>query len=68
MNKETLEEMRKNPDNWIWGVIYFNKKDPRVFLPKRIKGFGITINFAKPLSYVIVLLTIAFVVYWSFLR
>ena len=44
-----------NPDNFpqqVWfagGIIYFNRTDPRVFVPKR-SGLGITVNFARPLS------------------
>ena len=39
-----------DPNNWKWGIIYFNKQDPRILPPKRIAGFGWTINFANPKS------------------
>jgi uncharacterized membrane protein len=33
-----------DPSNWKWGVIYYNKNDKRVFVPKRSPRFGWTIN------------------------
>lgn len=47
---ETLEMWHKDPNNWKWGFIYFNKKDKRIFPPKKIKSLGWTVNFANPLS------------------
>lgn len=42
------DEMHKDPNNWKFGIFYFNPNDPRLFLPKRIPAFGITLNFANP--------------------
>ena len=39
-------------DSWRFGVFYYNKRDARLFLPKR-SGLGWTINFAQPLAVVI---------------
>ncbi|MDQ1138673.1 MAG: DUF5808 domain-containing protein [Pedobacter agri] len=39
--------------NWKLGLFYFNKKDSRLFVPKRIKILGWTLNFANPLSYLV---------------
>jgi uncharacterized membrane protein len=33
--------------SWKWGILYFNKKDSRIFIPKKI-GLGWSINFARP--------------------
>ncbi|AWK03200.1 hypothetical protein HYN56_02780 [Flavobacterium crocinum] len=53
-NQEPSEEEQNNwshdPDNWIWGLFYYNPKDKRMFPPKRIKEMGLTINFANPNS------------------
>jgi uncharacterized membrane protein len=38
--------------NWKLGVVYYNPKDSRSFVPKRI-GIGWTLNFAQPFSYLI---------------
>ncbi len=39
-----------NPDNWYFYFIYFCPEDPRFVVPKRIAGFGWTLNFARPLA------------------
>lgn len=46
-SKETLEKWSKDPNNWVWGMFYYNKEDQRLFLPKRIAWMGLTINFAN---------------------
>jgi uncharacterized membrane protein len=54
-NKETFDQWHNDPFNWRFGVFYYNKKDKRLFRPKRIRGFGWTVNFANPLSYLTLL-------------
>ena len=49
-SKETMDEWHNDPSNWKWGVLYFNKKDKRIFVPKRQKFLGFTVNFANPNS------------------
>jgi hypothetical protein len=36
--------------NWKLGCVYFCRQDPRLIVPKRIKGLGWTLNFARPLA------------------
>lgn len=60
MNKDLEQE---NPENWKLDIFYFNKKDPRFIVPKRLKILGWTFNFARPISYVLMGLIIAFVIY-----
>ncbi len=59
-----MEEFDKDPSNWIFGIFYFNKKDKRIFPPKRLSLLGWTINFANPFSIMtfvaIILLMILF--------
>ena len=45
MTREELEACWKDPQNRKWGV-YYCKADPRVIVPKRLKGLGWTIKFA----------------------
>jgi len=52
-SQETLNQWHKDPNNWKWGMFYFNKKDKRIFPPKRISMAGWTVNFANPLSVMI---------------
>jgi uncharacterized membrane protein len=58
-SKETLNEWSKDPANWFLGIFYFNKKDKRIFPPKRIAQFGWTINFANPISVLTIIAIIA---------
>jgi len=46
----------ENPMNWKWGIFYFNKSDSSIIVPKRHKILGWTLNFAHPVSYVVLLL------------
>jgi uncharacterized membrane protein len=41
-----------DPNNWKWGMFYYNKDDKRIFPPKRTRSLGWTINFANPLSII----------------
>lgn len=41
-----------NPENWKWGIFYFNKKDFRFIVPKRNPILGWTFNFANPKVYI----------------
>lgn len=47
MRKPDFEDMRKNPDNWKLGIIYFCPDDPRVIVRQRMP-LGWTWNFANP--------------------
>jgi uncharacterized membrane protein len=47
---ETEEKWRKDPDNWIWGLFYYNKEDRRLLPPKRNPIMGFTVNFANTKS------------------
>jgi uncharacterized membrane protein len=42
---------------WKLGVFYFNPEDPSLFIPKR-SGLGYTLNFANPLSWLVLALTL----------
>lgn len=58
-NKEDRKKWNNDPENWIWGIFYYNPKDNRLFPRKRIKQLGWTINFANPNSVFLVLVLIA---------
>ena len=53
MNEE--DEMHSDPNNWRLGIFYFNPKDKRLVVFKRIPSMGITVNFANPFSGIILL-------------
>jgi len=58
-SKETLEKWHKDPDNWVFGIFYFNREDRRIFPPKRIMWTGWTVNFANPKSVFILVAIVA---------
>lgn len=50
----------QNPAHWTWGMFYFNRNDPRVFVDKPNPNYGTTVNFARPRTYLFLLLAILF--------
>lgn len=58
--KEQLEQWSKDPNNWKYGIFYYNKEDKRIFPPKRFAAMGFTINFANKKSIAFMLLIMSF--------
>lgn len=61
-DQNEFDRMRNDPDNYKWGIFYFNPQDPRFIVPKRIQYMGWTLNFAHPYSYLIVIGFILFAI------
>ena len=65
-SQETKEKWQNDPNNWIWGIFYYNKEDKRLMPPKRIPIMGWTVNFADRNSVLLfifmMILIIVFVV------
>lgn len=61
---KTLPDVPKGdrmPDErWLWGVVYVNREDPALFIPKRF-GIGYTLNFGNRWSWAILALIAALV-------
>lgn len=49
--------------NYKFGIFYFNRNDPRTIVPKRLRNLGFAVNFAHPISYLLVFLILAIIVY-----
>jgi uncharacterized membrane protein len=60
-DKQFLENMSRNPANWK-GPFYFNRKDPRLMVPKSHPSLGWTFNFASPYSYVFLIALVGIIV------
>jgi uncharacterized membrane protein len=45
------EAWHQDPNNWKYGIFYYNKEDERLFPLKKIKELGWTVNFANYKSY-----------------
>ena len=47
-SKETCEQGHQDPDNWKFGVFYYNPDDKRIFPPRKDEGRpGWTPNFGN---------------------
>jgi uncharacterized membrane protein len=66
ISPEILNNMSKDPGNWR-GPFYFNRKDPRLTVPKQNPLMGVTMNFASPYAYLTVIAIIIILVGASFL-
>jgi uncharacterized membrane protein len=62
---DPLDRMRNDPENYKWGIFYFNPKDPRILVPKRNRMMGWTMNFANPYSYLIIIGIAVFAIFMS---
>jgi hypothetical protein len=63
---QTLDQFHSDPSNWKLGFIYFCRADPRIIVPKRIRGLGWTINFARPTAIPYTVLVIGLI--WGLLE
>ncbi len=61
-SQETLEKWSKDPNNWKWGIFYYNKEDKRLMPPKRIPWTGWTVNFANGNSVFLFVFIMLFVI------
>jgi uncharacterized membrane protein len=49
MAEDSLNDSEwENPANWFGGWFYHSQLDTRTFVPKRVPGFGVTINLSRP--------------------
>jgi len=62
LEQDKLDRMRNNPENYKWGIFYFNPQDSRFILPKKNQWLGWTLNFANPYSYLIIIGIITFAI------
>lgn len=61
ITRETLERLWSDPANWKYGLIYHCKEDPRIWIPKRQKWRGWTLNFAHGSSIPCLIFCILFI-------
>jgi uncharacterized membrane protein len=59
ITKKWRNKVPNEEDHWKWRFIYYNRDDKRIFLPKRT-GLGITFNFAQPVSIILTLAILVF--------
>ncbi len=66
LDNNIINNMSKNPGNWK-GPFYFNRKDPRLSVPKQDPSLGFTFNFASPFAYLTILAIIIILVVFALL-
>ena len=59
MNTSDLDKLARDPSHWRLYFIYYCPRDPRIIVPKRIRGLGWTLNFARPLAVPFIVFLIA---------
>ena len=47
---------KQDTHDYKWGLFYFNPDDENLIAPKANSIFGWTLNFAKPLAYIFLLI------------
>jgi len=60
-----LNDPAQNPENYKFGIFYFNRSDSRYMVRKRIDSFGWTVNFARPGTYLVILLIALILIYFK---
>jgi uncharacterized membrane protein len=61
ITKKWRDKAVNESQSWKWGGFYYNPQDKRIFLPKR-SGLGLTLNFAHPVSAVIMILIVLMII------
>lgn len=61
LDQAILDSMSKDPGNWK-GIFYFNRKDPRLTVPKLNPAMGWTFNCASPYPYITVICIILIII------
>ena len=57
----------RNPQNWKLLFFYYNPAEPRLFVAKRISGAPLTLNYARPMAWVIIAVPVAILIVAGFL-
>lgn len=61
-DKEEKEVYRDDDKNWILGSFYYNKKDPSIFVEKRI-GVGWDINLGNPIGALLMIVPFVLLIF-----
>ncbi len=63
--KEPSGNVLDDDNKWFLGIFYFNPSDSSLFVEKR-SGIGRTVNFGRPLAWVLIAALILFIIIRSF--
>jgi len=65
-DKQFLDTMSRDTSYWK-GPFYFNRKDPRLMVPKLHPSLGWTFNFANSVSWIAIVALVGLVIIISLL-
>jgi uncharacterized membrane protein len=51
--------------NYKWNIFYYNREDTRIIVPKRVRVFGWSLNFARKESYLVLVIIMEVIVLLS---
>jgi uncharacterized membrane protein len=60
--KHERDAWHSDPQNWKWEIVYYNKEDKRVFVPKKNPNYGFTFNFARPAAIIVSIVAVVLLV------
>jgi Family of unknown function (DUF5808) len=60
VTRNDLERIWSTPSNW--SLVYRCAQDPRIIVPRRRRWMGWTINFAHPLAWPVLILSVLFAI------
>lgn len=61
--KEEIATFREKSNS----MFYFNREDSNIFIPRRY-GYGFSLNYASPVSWLIILALVSYFVWTFFFR
>ena len=65
--KNNIDRRIYDPDNYKFGLFYYNPKDKRIFVPKQDNYRGWTINFGNVFSYILLIAVVLIILSYKFL-
>jgi uncharacterized membrane protein len=57
--KQKIDKEINDPENYKFGILYYNPADKRVIVPKQDRYRGWTINFGNIYAYLLIALVVA---------
>lgn len=64
MKKKDQDQNQK----FSFGGFYFDRNDPRVFIPERIGIGGFPINFGNVYTYVIIIVIVTLMIFFKYVK
>lgn len=60
--------MENNSYDHYYGPFYVNRNDSRIFVPKRFKYFGWTLNFGNIYTYILIAVIVGLIIASNYIK